>query len=133
VDIEEFYDADERRRSSAEIEFGRDWRDQNDVRYELNWVEDTGELYVLREPAPSEWADPFGGIHAHGTHEVDQSEVVGMTVAVVGKVTSHAEVEGSLSGWEAVIEQPDSVSWLIDRLRERGIMGPADPSSPIVT
>ena len=63
VDIEEFYDADERRRRSAELELGRDWKDDHGVRYELNWVEDTGELYVMREPVPHDVADPFGGIH----------------------------------------------------------------------
>jgi len=51
VDIEEFYDADDRRRQSAEIELGGDWHDAKGVRYELNWIEDTGELYVMREPA----------------------------------------------------------------------------------
>ncbi len=133
VDIEEFYDADERRRASAEIEFGRDWRDQSGVRYELNWVEDTGELYVLREPVPHEWLDPFGGIHAQGTHEVDSQEVEGMTVSVVGTVDSKAGIEEILDGWVQVVEKPDSVAWLVDRLRQRGVLGPADPSSPLAT
>ena len=57
MDIEEFYEADERRRRSAEIELGLDWHDVHDVRYELNWVQDTGELYVMREP------NPAGSVH----------------------------------------------------------------------
>ncbi len=131
VDIEEFYDADERRRHSAEIELGREWRDQYDVRYELNWVEDTGELYVMREPVPIETIDPFGGIHVVGSHRVDQGEVDGMTVTVVGSVASRAEMEGALDGWEDAMDGPDSVAWLVERLRQRGILGPADPSSPL--
>lgn len=133
VDIEEFYDADQRRRSSAEIELGRDWQDQHGVRYELNWVEDTGELYVMREPVPREWADPFGGIHVSRTREVDETEVEGMTVSVVGTVASRAELERALDGWEEAMGGEDSVAWLVDRLRREGILGPADPSSPLTT
>ena len=51
MDIEEFYEADERRRRSEEIELGTEWLDADGVRYELSWVADTGELYVMREPA----------------------------------------------------------------------------------
>src|ERR1700730_14272078 len=39
-DIEEFYDADPRRRPSAEIELGTEWQDAHGVRYELNYVEE---------------------------------------------------------------------------------------------
>ena len=49
MDLEEFYAADERRRKSAELEFGRDWYDDNG-RWGVSWVEDTGEVYVMREP-----------------------------------------------------------------------------------
>jgi len=52
MDIDEFYEADPRRRASAELELGTEWLDKDSVRHELNYVEDTGELYVLREPAP---------------------------------------------------------------------------------
>ncbi len=133
VDIEDFYDADERRRRSAELELGRDWHDQHGVRYELNWVEDTGELYVLREPVPTETVDPFGGIHVVGSHGVDQSEVEGMTVSVVGTVERREELERAVDGWEGAMAQPDSVAWLVDRLRRHGILGPADPSSPLTS
>jgi hypothetical protein len=122
VDIEEFYDADERRRSSVEVEFGQDWRDAHGVRYELSWIEDTGELYVMREPVPSEWATPFGGIHARGTHRTDEKEIEGMSVAVVGTVASQADVERLLDGWQEAIAQPDSVAWLVERLRSRGLL-----------
>ena len=49
MDIEAFYAEDERRRHSAELEFGRDWQ-RRGGRCEVSWVEDTGELYVMREP-----------------------------------------------------------------------------------
>lgn len=122
VDIEEFYDADPRRRASAEVEMGTDWRDAGGVRYELSWVEDTGELYMLREPVPGGWADPFGGIHASGTHDVDQREVQGMTLAVLGTIATQEEVEHDLEGWEDAMRGANSVQWLTDRLRERGVL-----------
>jgi len=131
VDIEEFYEADPRRRSSAEIELGREWRDEHDVRYELNWVEDTKELYVMREPVPYEWATPFGGVHVRGTHDVDQAEVDGMTVSVLGTVDSRDELERILDGWEEAMAGDDSVSWLVDRLRGKGVLGPAGPNPPL--
>lgn len=133
VDIEEFYDADERRRSSAELELGRDWRDDHGIRHELNWVEGTGELYVLREPVPHGYADPFGGIHYSGSHSVDGTEVEGMTVIVVGQVPSRDVLESALEGWQEAIEQPDSISWLVDRLRRHGILDPSNPSTSFPT
>ena len=128
MDIEEFYEQDERRRASAELEFGGEWRDRYGVRHELNWVEDTGELYVMREPVPHEWADPFGGIHMK---KDDQTAMEGMTVAVVGTVADRATLEHDLAGWEDAMGQPDSVAWLVDHLRTAGVLGPADPGSPL--
>jgi hypothetical protein len=133
MDIEDFYDEDERRRRSPELELGREWRDRHGVRYELNWVEDTGELYVMREPVPFETVDPFGGIHVAGSRGVDQTEVEGMTVSVIGTVESREALEQAVQGWEKAMGGPDSVAWLVDRLREHGILGPADPSSPLTT
>ena len=130
MDIEEFYDEDARRRSSVEVEFGQDWRDAHGVRYELSWVEDTGELYVMREPAPSGWATPFGGIHARGSHSTDEKELEGMTVEVVGTVPSREEVERLLEGWQEAVEGPDSVAWLVGRLRERGVLAPGAAVTP---
>lgn len=124
MDIEQFYDADERRRQSAEHEFGTEWRDAAGVRYELSWVEDTGELYVMREPAPPEWEDPFGGIHVD---KAGDAPVAGMVVQVLGRIGRHDEVESVLDGWRDVVDRPDSVHWLAERLRERGVLTPPGP------
>ena len=61
MDIEGFYSSDERRRQSAEVELGTNWFDAKGSRYELSWVEDTGELYVMLELVPEvdSWT-PFG-------------------------------------------------------------------------
>jgi hypothetical protein len=117
VDIEEFYDADERRRRSAEIELGIDWHDVHDVRYELNWIQDTGELYVMREPPPHEWGDPVGGIHVDVS---SHAPLDGMTVAVIGHIETRMELERILAGWETSMAETNSTNWLAERLRAAG-------------
>jgi len=121
MDIGQFYDADDRRRQSAEVELGTEWRDAQGVRYELNWIEDTGELYVMMEPAPPEREDPFGGIHVQTG---DRAPIDGMTVLVVAHVGSHEQLEQILDGWPAAMEGPDGVSWLADRLKVAGVVDP---------
>ena len=111
MDIEEFYDGDERRRRSAEVQFGQDWHDGHGRRYELNWVEDTGELYVMQDDPPPVWADPFGDVVALRLDE----DALG--VRVLKRVHGREQVEGILEGWQQAMGRPDSVAWLVDRLR----------------
>lgn len=133
MDIEEFYDADPRRRDSSELELGQDWHDAHGVRYELSWVEATGELYVMREPVPKGWATPFGGIHVRGAHSTDEEEIEGMTVSVVGIVSSRAQLESTLQGWEDAMPEADSINWLVDRLQGAGVLPPAGAGAPVTT
>ena len=121
MDIGQFYDADERRRQSAEVELGTEWRDAQSVRYELNWIEDTGELYVMMEPAPPEWEGPFGDIHVQTG---DRAPIDRMTVFVVAQMQSREKLEQVLDGWQAAMEGPDGVSWLADRLKTAGVANP---------
>jgi hypothetical protein len=128
VDIEEFYDQDERRRRSAEIELGTEWTDHRGVRYELNWVADTGEVYVMREPAGPEWEDPFGGIHVDTK---DNVPVDGYQVFILGTVGSQVDLERIVSGWEPVMTEADSIHWLAERLRKAGVLpAPAAEAEP---
>jgi hypothetical protein len=120
MDIGEFYERDERRRRSAEIEFGTEWLDHHGVRFELSWVEDTRELYVMREPVPPEWEDPFGGIHV----DVGNAPVEGMKVIVLGTV-ARDDLERILDGWQAEVGKQGSVHWLVERLEGAGIHTPA--------
>lgn len=57
MDIKEFYDADEQRRSSQEFPYGLEWKDAADPAhfYDVFWVADTGELYTMRKNALSKW------------------------------------------------------------------------------
>jgi len=116
VNIEDFYSEDERRRASREVEFGRDWRDANNVRYELSWVEDTGELYLMREPVPGVYEDPFGDI------VVDKEDLDGLVVSVLGTVPTHERVEEILVGWTDAMAAPQGVEWLATTLRAAGVV-----------
>jgi hypothetical protein len=124
MDIEEFYDGDPRRRPSAEIELGTEWRDAHGIRYELTWVEDTGELYVMREPSPHIVEDPFGGTHSSIRH----SEEVEMTVNVVAQIATHGQLEEVLAGWPQAMAGDAGAEWLAERLRTAGVaVGPGEP------
>lgn len=115
MDIEGFYAEDERRRQSPEAEYGTDWHDADGARYELSWIADTGELYVMREPLTPMTEDPFGDVYRTSL-PVDE-----LTVAVVGWVPDEAQVERILSGWEDAMAKPNSIAWLVDRLRDEGV------------
>jgi hypothetical protein len=117
VDIEGFYSEDERRRASEEIEFGTDWHDAAGSRYELSWVTDTGELYVMLEPAAAGFLeDPFGDVFEVGQPQADQ-----LTVGVIGWVADRSKVDELLAGWEQEMVKPNSVGWLTARLEQAGV------------
>jgi hypothetical protein len=120
MDIEEFYEADERRRRSEEIELGTDWHDAQGVRYELSWVADTGELYVMREPAGRSFEDPFGDVFASPV------PVDALTVAVLGWIPDRDRMEHVLDGWQDAMTRRDSVAWLAGRLSQESV--PRNPS-----
>lgn len=119
MDIEEFYAADERRRRSEEIEIGTEWHDADGARYELSWVADTGELYVMREPDVPMTEDPFGDVYRS---DVPVGEI---TVAVIGWLPGRDGMEEVLEGWEAAMQQPNGIAWLAQRLRDRQV--PREP------
>jgi len=117
MDIEEFYDGDARRRPSAEIELGTDWHDTHGTRYEVSWVEDTGELYVMREPVPHIVEDPFGGLHP----SMRAQEEMKMTVHVVAQIATHDDLERILSGWPEAMAGDGGAEWLAKQLRDAGV------------
>ena len=124
-DIEAFYAADERRRASAEIELGQDWHDAQGVRYELSWIEDTGELYVMTEAAPSGFVDPFGDqLDPFGRWSGASVPTSSLVVRILGRIPARQDVERTLEGWEDAMGRPDSTQWIVDRLRDAGV-GPS--------
>ena len=112
MDIEQFYDADPRRRLSEEIEFGRDWSDSSGVRSEISWVADTGELYIMWEPDAPIDMDPVGD-----TYE-EQLPTEAVTVEVLGTVNGREAVDQLLQGWQDEMVKPDSLSWVRQRVAE---------------
>jgi hypothetical protein len=110
VDIEEFYDADPRRRESDEVEFGRDWRDEKDIRCEVSWVEVTGEVYVMREPEEPIVMDPVGDEY------VPKLPTELLTVDVLGSVAGREAVDAALAGWETEMPKPNSIAWVRERI-----------------
>ena len=124
MDIEQFYDGDPRRRPSAEIELGSDWHDAHGTRYELNWIEDTGELYVMREPAPHSIEDPFGGLH----YSMRDAQEHKMTVHVVAQIETLDRLHQILEGWQDAMTRDGGAEWLGEKLRGAGVASVAgDP------
>ena len=110
MDIEAFYEQNEARRESAEIEFGNEWTDKDLNEYELSWVEATGEFYLMVEPQAHVTEDMFGDFRVSG------EPVSELTVVVIGKVPSRAAVEDLLLGWESAMLEDNSLTWLYKRL-----------------
>ena len=114
MDIEEFYDADPRRRESEEIEFGREWSDAKGMRTELSWVVDTGELYAMAEPSEPVFMDPIGDTR------VPELPTELLTVEILGVIAERADVDQLLAGWEdAMGNGPNSIQWVRARVAAR--------------
>ena|SRR6516164_5926924 len=118
MDIEEFYDADPRRRQSAEVEFGRDWSDDRGGRSEISWVADTGELYVMNEPIEPIYSDGLGDVELQRVNAKD------MTVEILAVVPTRAAVDAMLGGWQDAMGTENSVAWVRDR-----VVNPPAPSA----
>lgn len=109
MDIETFYSQNEARRESAEVELGDEWTDARGNRYELSWVEATGELYLMIEPDAVVTEDVFGDFY---TGEEPASE---LSVVVIGSEPTRAALEDSLAGWGDAMMADNSLSWLYQR------------------
>jgi hypothetical protein len=112
MDIEHFYDGNPRRRSSKEYSFGQDWTDPGGVRWELNWVEDTAEVYLMREPGEPLVMDPLGDT---AVPDLPADEV---TVEILGTIADLEAVEAAFSGWSEAQSAPNSLEWVRSRMRD---------------
>ena len=129
MDIDEFYEADPRRRASAELELGSEWLGQGrrPARAELRG----GHRRALRaaRAAPHVREDPFGGIHVTDPRGYENK----ITVHVIAKIATVDDLHTILEGWpEAMREQGDQgTQWLGQRLMAAGVaVGPTgDPIS----
>jgi hypothetical protein len=110
VDLEQFYDADPRRRHSEELEFGSDWYEGGE-RTEVSWIAATGELYAMRAPLGGLVSDVIGDM---GATPVSDEQ---LTVELLGTVSDRPTVEAVMSGWEnEMASGENSLSWVRDRV-----------------
>ena len=123
MDIEEFYDADERRRESDELELGAEWVDTASHRHELNYVIATGELYLMATPDAEIAEDAFGDMTVDENEPIDE-----LTVEVIAMVPSVDELHQAIGGWEAEMLKPGSIDWL--RRRVTGYPVVSSPGGP---
>ena len=112
--VSEFY-ADQRRRASREVMFGREWTIDTDphVIYSLHWIEETEEIYVLRGPqAPPEVFTPYPPNSSAPLFIAgDAYEVI-----VLGCAADEAVIRRTLDGWQEQMAQPNSLQWVRERL-----------------
>jgi hypothetical protein len=124
VDLEQFYEADPRRRHSEELEFGTDW-DEAGARTQVSWVEATGELYAMRDPLGGLQSDVIGDMRA--THVSGEQ----LTVEVLGTLAGRPTVEAVMSGWEnAMASGENSLSWVRDRIAHAAAEAGDPPAQP---
>jgi hypothetical protein len=87
-----FYNADERRVRSRELDVGLWWREELDgPLHRAAWVSDTGELYLVRLGPACEG----GGV-----------------VEVLAQLDDRALLERMLAGWRERCGEPRSLEWL---------------------
>jgi hypothetical protein len=110
LDIEEFYEENPQRRTSEELDFGRDWHDADGTRYELSWIRDTGELYAMREPVEPFITDTVGGEYQTPM----PTDIV--TVEPLGTFDTLDRVEHLLAGWSNEMDKPNSLQWVRNRI-----------------
>jgi hypothetical protein len=124
VDLEQFYEADPRRRHSEELEFGTDW-DEAGARTQVSWVEATGELYAMRDPLGGLQSDVIGDMRATPVSNKQ------LTVDVLGVVPGRAAAEAVMSGWEnAMASGADSLAWVRDRVAHAAAEAGDPPAHP---
>jgi hypothetical protein len=126
MDIEQFYDADPRRRGSEELQLGNRWTDTQGTTYLLSWVEETGELYLMRDM--TEWAGSPTGRGPFRQH----LQALPDTVMILSEIHERHELNSVLAGWEQAMQNPESVTWLCSRPSDRGLLS-NDPRADLST
>ena len=125
MDLEQFYDADPRRRHSEELEFGTDWQDGG-ARTQVSWIEATGELYAMRDPLGHLDSDIFGDM------SVERVGAEQLTIEVLGVVNGRDAIAAVMSGWEAAMAAggENSLSWVPDRIAHAATETGDPPAAP---
>ncbi len=121
MDIDEFYSADSRRGRSPEVRFGGAWLDESGYSYSVVWLEQTGELYairqVLRVAGPPPVADPWVLV-------LPPRADVEAEIFVLLTEPSRPRIESLLDGWPDLQGEPGGFEELIGRLDKAGYPPP---------
>ena len=124
MDLEQFYEADPRRRHSEELEFGREWTDRNG-RCEVSWVADTGEVYAMLEPSGHVVEiDPIGD------ERVEGPAVSELAIEVLGVVEGRDAIARVMSGWEDAMKTANSLDWVRNRIANAASETQDPPANP---
>ena len=120
MDVNEFY-SDPRRGRSPQVQFGGAWLDDSGYSYFVVWVEQTGELYAIREVlrtgGPLPIADPWVFVLPRRA-DVDGEIFVLLTEP------SRQRIDSLLEGWVDLQGQPGGFEELIGRLDKAGYPPP---------
>jgi hypothetical protein len=118
--LDVYYESDERRRRSREIDFGVWWKLGAET-FRVTWVEATGELIAVRL-GPGRGGR---GLIKIVTHEAGPALLLGqgavnlggepMEVYELAVIPDEDEVEGLLAGWAEVCDEPNSLAWIVGR------------------
>ncbi len=104
-----FYNADPRRVSSRELDVGLCWReDQATPLHRAAWIQETGELYLVRS-GPTE--EGGGGVE------------------VLASAGNRERLDEVLGGWREHCGEPRSLQWLRARAERLGGRAP-QPTAP---
>ncbi len=133
MDIDQFYDADPRRRESDELTYGLNWTsgEDPDQLWDLFWVRDTGELYLMAKPAPPRWLPLIAGSRHPRHHRSKTGEALTETgpagtagdedqdlgVEIIAHHSSQEELERLLTGWEEAVKTRGGIEWLRARVK----------------
>ena len=92
--LEAFYAADRRRRHSRERDVGLMWRGSRGATFRAAWVQETGEVYLVKHGHPLEG---------------------GGTVDVLPRRFGLGELHAALRGYAEVCGRPRSLAWFLRR------------------
>ena len=122
MDVNEFY-SDPRRATSPQVQFGGAWLDDSGYSYFVVWVEQTGELYAIREvlrggePSPLALAYPWMIVL---TRRAD----VEAEIFVLLTEPSRQRIDSLLDGWADLQGQAGGFEELMGRLDKAGYPPP---------
>lgn len=95
VAVGEFYDLDQRRERSRELDFGMLWQGESGPSWRLSWVRETGELVLVAQTS---------------RNELEQGPAVCLAV-----IPTEQQVESELAGWAEACNGSGSLRWLDER------------------